>query len=371
MPSESVPAAKTSALSIEQVRILRLALGTAISLWFSQVIAWNMSFVAPVITMFMLALPLPAPKFKSGILFAAVMTGCMYGGTVLLPTLVNQPAVGVLLLVVALFWSFYYTAKGGSAILGTFATLGIALVTAIGSVSIDAVFIIANSIGFATVVGILFVWLAFAILPDSLAHDALPPGSKPAKPAAGTPDLARARWSAYRSFLIVFPVALWFLLSSASTAYLPVMLKVASMGQQTTNEGTRQAAKSLIASTLIGGVLAILGWNLLKVAPTLPVYTLYVALVGLLLGPRVFKGLGMQPDGGTWSYAYLTMIVILAPAVMDSASGASAGAKFSDRLIMFGGTALYALLAVYAVDALQRNTPKDSKTSATEDSGGG
>ena len=79
----------------------------------------------------------------------------------------------------------------------------------------------------------------------------------------------------------------------------------------------------------------------------------------------------MRPDGGTWSYAYLTMIVILAPAVMDSASGASAGAKFSDRLIMFGGTALYALLAVYAVDALQRNKPKDSKTSATEDSGGG
>ena len=354
MPSDTVPAARRGALSIAELRTLRLALGTAISLWFSQFVGWNMSFVAPVITMFILALPLPAPKFKSGMLFALVMTGCMYGGTLLMPTLVNQPLVGLLLVVLALFWSFYYTAKGGSAILGTFATLGIALTAAVGSVDIDAVFVLANSIGFATIVGILFVWLAYAILPDSAAHDAMPPGSAPAKPAAEPPDLAEARWSAFRSLLIVFPVALWFLLSSASTAYLPVMLKVASMGQQTTNEGTRQAAHSLIASTIIGGILAVIGWNLLSIAPTLSVYALFIALVGLFIGPRVFKGLGMQPDGGTWSYAYLTMIVILAPAVMDSASGAPAGAKFWDRLLMFGGTAVYALVAVYVVDAFRR-----------------
>ena len=354
MPSDSAQAAKRNALTIEQIRILRLALGTAVSLWFSQFVAWDMSFVAPVITMFMLALPLPALKVKSGLMFVLVMTGCMYGGgMLLLPALVNQPAVGVLLLVLALFWSFYYTAKGGSALLGTFATLGIALTAAIGSVDIDAVFILASSIGFATAVGIIFVWIAHAILPDSAASDAAAPGSAPGKQPAEPPDLHEARWSAFRSLLIVFPVAFWFLLSSASTAYLPVMLKVASMGQQTTNEGTRQAANSLISSTVIGGVLAVIGWNVLSVAPTLPVYTLFVALAGLVIGPRVFKGPGMQPDGAMWSYAYLTMIVVLAPAVMDSMSGAPAGAKFWDRLIMFGGTAVYALAAIYVVDAFK------------------
>lgn len=360
MPSDTVATARRSTLTIEQLRVLRLALGTAISLWFSQFVAWDMSFVAPVITVVFLALPLPPPKIKSGLMFVLVMTGCMYGGgMLLLPLLVNQPAVGVLLLVLALFWSFYYTAKGGSALLGTFATLGIALTAAIGSVDIDAVFMLASSIGFATAVGIVFVYVAHAILPDSSAADALPPGSAPPKPAPEPPDLEEARWSAFRSLLIVFPIALWFLLSSASTAYLPVMLKVASMGQQTTNEGTRQAAHSLISSTVIGGVLAIMGWNVLSIAPTLPVYTLIIALAGLLIGPRVFKGPGMQPDGAMWSYAYLTMIVILAPAVMDSMSGAPAGAKFWDRLIMFGGTAVYALAAVYVVDAFKPDRRQD------------
>ena len=59
----------------------------------------------------------------------------------------------------------------------------------------------------------------------------------------------------------------------------------------------------------------------------------------------------MHPDGATWSYAFLTMIVILAPAVMDSAGGGPAGLKFWDRLVMFGGTSLYAVGTVYIFDA--------------------
>jgi hypothetical protein len=47
----------------------------------------------------------------------------------------------------------------------------------------------------------------------------------------------------------------------------------------------------------------------------------------------------------------MTMIVILAPAVMDSASGGPAGMKFWERIIMFGGTTIYALGTVYIFDA--------------------
>ena len=47
--------------------------------------------------------------------------------------------VGIGLLTLALFHSFYYTARGGSPILGTFATIGLAITTSVGTVSIDAV----------------------------------------------------------------------------------------------------------------------------------------------------------------------------------------------------------------------------------------
>jgi len=339
-------------MDLAHVRILRLAAGTASSMWFSQAVGWDMSFIAPVMTMFILALPFPAPKLKSGILFVAALTLSMYAGLLLLPSLLNYPMVGLLLMILALFWSFYYTAKGGSAVLGTFVTVGIAMSTAVGSVSVDATLMLISSLSMNTVIGIAFVWIAHVLVPDSMARaeDSQPVGEPPPKPE---PDLAEARWSAFRSLLIVFPLALWFMLSSASTSYVPVMIKVASMGQQATMESAKLVGRSLIMSTLIGGIGAVIGWNVLRIVPTLPVYVLLIALGALVMGPRIFQGQAMHPQAGTWSYGYLTMIVILAPAVMDSSGGTSADAAFWTRLLMFALATLYGVIAVFVVDAFR------------------
>jgi len=337
-------------MEIAHVRILRLATGTGLSLWVSQAVAWDLSFIAPVMTLFILALPLPALSLKMGIKFLAAMTLSMYASLLLLPWLLDYQLVGLLLLVLALYWSFYFTAKGGSPVLGTFVTIGIALSTAVGSVSVDAILMLISGLIMNAVIGIVFVWIAHALVPDSKAGGFPGPAGQQGADAA---DLEEARWSALRSTLIVFPIAFWFMLSGASTSYVPVMIKVASMGQQATNEGARLAGRSLILSTIIGGIGAIIGWNVLSVVPELSLYTLLVALAGLVFGPRIFRGKGMHPDAATWSYAYLTMIVILAPAVMDSASGSSADMAFWSRLLMFALATLYGVAAVYVVDAFR------------------
>ena len=339
-------------MEIAHVRILRLATGTGLSMWVSQAVGWDLSFIAPVMTLFILALPLPALTLAMGVKFLAAMTLSMYASLLLLPWLLDYQLVGLLLLILALFWSFYFTARGGSPVLGTFVTVGIALSTAVGSVSVDATLMLISGMIMNAVIGIVFVWIAHALVPDALAGGF--PGPAAGKPQdAGAPDLAQARWSALRSTVIVFPIAFWFMLSGASTAYVPVMIKVASMGQQATNEGARLAGRSLIMSTIIGGIGAIIGWNVLSVVPELMMYTLLVALGALVFGPRIFQGKGMHPDAGTWSYAYLTMIVILAPAVMDTASGSSADVAFWTRLLMFALATLYGVAAVYVVDAFR------------------
>lgn len=339
-------------LSIAQVRIFRLAFGTAASLGFSQLLGGDMSFIAAVFTLLLLGLPAPVLKPKAGLAFVLALSGSLYAGLLLLPTLLNQPMVGVLLLVLALFWSFYYTTKGGSALLGTFATIGIAVTTAVGSVNIDALLSLVSSLTIIATVGVVFVYIAHACIPDSLATTGNAPPAEPAiKP--GPPDLAAARWAAFRSFLIVFPVTIWFLLSPSSAAYLAVMIKVASMGQQAAADATRTAGKTLLLSTIVGGVAAIIGWQLLRIVPTLTVFVLYVAIVGLVIGRKMFDGPAMRPNAAMWSYGLLTMLLILAPAVSDSAGGDAAGIKFWQRLVMFAGTAIYALVAVHVVDAFR------------------
>ncbi len=109
MPSDSRPSgigstetADASRMSIASVRILRMALGTALSMLFSQIINWPMSFIAPVLTMFILALPLPVLKLGSGVKFILVFVVAIYAGLVFLPFMLNQRMVGVLLLALAL-----------------------------------------------------------------------------------------------------------------------------------------------------------------------------------------------------------------------------------------------------------------------------
>jgi hypothetical protein len=164
-------------------------------------------------------------------------------------------------------------------------------------------------------------------------------------------NLADARHKALRSLAIVLPILIWFVLSSASAANVPVMIKVAAMGQEVTRSSTRDAANSLIVSTIAGGVAATIAWQFLSMWPSLTMYVLLITLAGLFFGKRIFEGRGLHADAATWNYAFLTMIVVLAPAVLDSNSGSDAGAAFYSRLMMFGWATIYAVVAVYVFDA--------------------
>jgi hypothetical protein len=351
MPTDVTTLTKPgSRLTITHARILRLAFGTALSLWISQAVGWSISYLAPVITMFLLAMPLPRPqpKFFAVVVLALVVS--VYGSFIFLPLLLHQTAVGFLLLTLALFHSFYFSARGGAAVVGTLVTIGLALTVAVGSVSVDALLAVAGGLTVGAIVGALVAFLSHLLIADPVET----PTEKQAAAEANKPapiPLAVARRNAMRSLSIVLPITLWFLVSAASASNMAVMIKVAAMGQEAANQKAGDAAKSLIMSTLIGGAAAVIGWNVLSIWPSLGLYTLLIALAGLVFGPRIFSGRGLQADGATWSYAFLTMIVVLAPAVLDGDFGSSADARFYDRLLMFVWATLYGVGAIYVFEA--------------------
>ena len=108
-------------------RILRLGFGTAAALWFSQVVNWDVSFIMPALVSFLLAVPIPAPSLKKGIIFVLALAVPAYGVMFLLPVMDNYRLAAILILIAACFWSFYYSAKGGSPVLGAFLTMGLAV----------------------------------------------------------------------------------------------------------------------------------------------------------------------------------------------------------------------------------------------------
>ena len=340
-------------LAIANKRVLRLALGTALSLWISQAVGWSISYIAPVITMFLLAMPIARPKAKFFVVVILAVVVSVYGSFLFLPLLLHQKAVGFLLLALALFHSFYFSAKGGAAVVSTLVTIGLAMTVAVGSVSVDALVAVAAGLTIGAVVGVFVAFLSHALLPDPPLENQ----GESKKDAPTAIPLAIARRNAMRALAIVLPITLWFLVSVASASNMAVMIKVAAMGQEAANQKARDAAKSLIMSTLIGGIGAVIAWNVLRIWPSLTLYTLLIALAGLLFGPRIFAGRGLQPNGPTWSYAFLTLIVVLAPAVLDGDFGSSADARFYDRLWMFVWATLYGVGAIYLFEVFwpQRN----------------
>ena len=331
-------------------RIFRLVLVTTFSLWVSQAVNWSASFIVPVLLSMLLAIPLPGLKLKQGLIFIlALVIPIWFSTWFLLPVLTYQPMVGMLLLIAACFWAFYYSASGGSPILGAFLTMGLAIVAAVGSDSIDSVIAIDKALTFNAIIAIVFLWLAHVFLPDK------PMDSGPkARPPAGKPSRDEAIRSAWRSTAIVLPVIVFFLFYAGSSSYLVVMIKVASMGQQAENDETKQVGKSLLMSTFIGGVGAVIIWNLMSVWPSLINLVLLVAFASLIMGRKIFQGQSMAAGAGTWSYALLTMLVIILPALADGAGGDAAGVKFFDRITMLAWATLYGVAAVYVFDAFWR-----------------
>jgi hypothetical protein len=323
-------------------RILRMALGTALSLACSQLSGWQLSFIAPIFTLLILSLPLPVPRLKSGVVFVAALLAPMVLGLSLIPLLMHARWAGILLLALALYYSFWFTARGGSAVLGTFMTVGLTLVVTIGSVNSTLLIALIQALAVNAAIGIAFVWVAHALLPD-LPRDA-PAAGRPRAPLAVDPQ--KARRDALRALLVVLPIALLFLFVSGSPAYTVVMIKVASMGQQASSDRSRDMGRSLLESTFWGGVAAIVAWTILGAWPSLLLYVLLIGLAGLLFGRGIFQGPGVHPQFSKWSYAFLTMIVLLAPAVLDLPGSGGAAAAIWSRLWLFLVIAGYGTLAV-------------------------
>ena len=344
MPTDA-PLPVVLSLEPAATRGIRMAVGTAATLVFAEALGWSNSFIAPLLTAMLLSLPIPAPTLTGGLKFVLVIAISLGLGLLLIPLLEYAAGAGLVLLTLLLFGSFVYAARGGNPLVGAFLTMGLTVVPVIGSESRDAAMQLTVSFLQAIVIALPFVWLAHLVFPDAESKPEQQPS--PASPPADAPSIGELGRSGLRSLAVVMPMILWFFMASGTAGYAGVMMKVASMGQQASGDNSRDVGKSVLLSTLIGGVAAVLFWWLLKIWPTLLVYGLLTMLAGLLFAPRIFAGTGLAPTAPVWTYAFTTMLVILCPAVADSESGGAAGARFLDRIIMFVIATLYGALAVF------------------------
>jgi len=173
---------------------------------------------------------------------------------------------------------------------------------------------------------VLFTWIAYAIWP-------MPSPKSPDPPA---PPLESPVAAAALGTAIVLPLMLVYLmfgLTDAIPVLLTTVLIVAKMEQE---RGAASAWAKLIGN-FAGGLVAIAGFYVLQIAPTLATLALVTFIIGFGFAVQIAKG-GVR--GGNALLAYNATMVILGLALLK---GPDNSGTWGARLVQFGIAATFAV----------------------------
>jgi hypothetical protein len=319
----------------KQIKITRYAVGLTIAIALASGIAWPLSFLLPILTAILLALPLPKPTLSQGfnnMLETLFAFGVGYIYTVFL---LPFPVVFVPLLGLALFHTYYYLNRGGSVWLVLMLLVCLLLMPMLAAIDEGLAIGVAFGLVTSSWLTLVMLWLSHYLVPDPPETTALParagfqPGYSPA--AAGL---------ALKSTIVVLPIAILFIANSWTSQVL-VMIFAAIFTLSPDLAKGKEAGMNSIKSTLIGGCVAFFVYWALVAVPE------YLFLVSLMFFVSLCFGAGIYSGRSIAKYlpsAMVASIVLVNGSLSD-------GADFSEHFVI--RVALISLATIYVVTALR------------------
>ena len=330
-------------MHIQARRIFRLSIIPALTLVIAYGLQIPLPFIAPLLAFLFAAMPGPpmGPKKLLGLVVVIFITCGV--GLLLIPLLLHFQFTAFLLVAVGLYFSNYLTVNMGKALFGTFLTIGFTLISAAGTVSFSLAIMVIEGLALGASIAVFCQWIIYPWLPEDPATAA----EKPEKPV--TPD--QSNWIALRSTVIVLPVY-WLVLTNPA-AYIAVIMKAVLLGQQSSMLDAKDAGRELLGSTFLGGIFAVIFWALLGIYTNLWMFFLWMLLASLYFACKIYQLIPTRFPASFWLNVAMTMLIMLGPAVADSANGKDVYAAFFSRMSLFIGITLYAWLALYILEYLR------------------
>jgi len=344
-------------MPLDARRVFRLSLTMALALAAAYALGTPLPYLAPVIALTLGATPAPpmGPKGLLGLILVVLIT--LGVGLLLIPMLQHYPFSAVLMVAGGLYLSTYLTVNLGKGLIGTLLAIGFTMIPAAGTVDFALALIVIQALVIAIAIAIVCQWIVYPWFAEDA--DALPAPAPPATASA-------SNWIALRTAIIVVPP---FLLALANPAnYMALIMKSIVLGQQGSTVSARTAGRELLGSTFLGGCLAIAFWFALKLNPSLWMFFLWMLLFGMGFAGKLYRVVGTQFPASFWQNACVTMLILVGPAVEDTANGNDVQEAFVTRMSLFVVVTLYAWGAVFALERLRnrRLAPSSVRGSGRE-----
>ncbi|QEM82681.1 DUF2955 domain-containing protein [Halomonas binhaiensis] len=323
-------------------RTFRFALVVALSLVLAYGLGTPLPFLAPLFGVLLTTAPAPPVGVKGLLTLTLVVTLTLGIGLVLAPMLRQYPLSAVLIIAVSLYLSTLLNVGLGKGLVSTLLIMGSTLIPAAGLVSQALAASVIQALIIGIFLAIISQWLIYPFFPEDSAKQ----GSAPPPPDAG-----QSNWIALRATLIVLPPVL--LAFTNPSLYLPLIMKSALLAQQGSVVSARAAGRELLGSTFLAGGLAILFWFGLKLWPSLWMFFLWMLLVGLYVASKLYGVLASRFAPTFWQNVIVTLLILLGPAVEDSANGKDVYEAFIVRFALFIAVTAYAWSAIFALERLR------------------
>lgn len=316
---------------------LRLAVGLGLAVLVAYGLALPLPFVVCVMAVLVLCKPGPPLPLVKGAVIALAFAGLVAAGVVMVPLLENYAFAGVLLTAAVLYGVFFLGLVRGNP-LTMVLVISFTLIPVAGVADQALVGMLSTALAVGIGTGVLVSALSNAIFPD-------PPG--PAGKRAGAPpaDRETASWIALRATLIVMPV--FVLALTNPSLYLAAIMKTVALGQQAEETSARAGGRELVGSTLMGALIAAAVWLGLSLWPSLWMLMLWLIAAALWTGSAMFGARRTAFRPSFWSNALITALILLGPAIEDSAAGRSVLEGSVVRTGLFVGVAFYAWAMVW------------------------
>lgn len=334
----TLPAAATFENSLRRARILRYAVGTSLAMGVALGIAWPLSYLTPVLVQSFLGPPAARPRLKAAAVFIAVIAVACLAGVWLCRLLLPYPLAFVLVIGLALFHIFYAKTRGAPVLLVTWLLISITVLPIVSAQSMQLSIIVSRGLIFGASAAFAFVWLAHALVPDPPAPPGFVPPEAPGPVADATTTAGERIAEAYTATAVVFPVVIYFNVFERTDAVL-ILVFVALLSMQSGFADDFKAGLALIAGNVMGGIVAILIYNLLVVVPLLWYMMLLTLLGGLLFGARLFSGARIAKLFGS---AFSTTLLIVGS---TTTSTGDAGGTVLTRVVQISVAVSYVVLA--------------------------
>ncbi|MCC7279558.1 MAG: DUF2955 domain-containing protein [Chromatiaceae bacterium] len=319
---------------------LRLAIGLGLAVLVAYGLALPVPFVVCVMAVLVLCKPGPPLPLVKGAILALVFAALVAAGVVMVPLLEHYALAGVLLTAVVLYGVFYAGLIHGNP-LTMILVISFALIPVAGVADQALVGMLSLTLAVGILTGTLVSALATAFFPDPPA-----PAGQRAEPPAVSQETAG--WIALRAVLIVMPVFVLALVNPS--LYLAAIMKTVALGQQAGETDARSAGRELVGSTLVGALMALAVWIGLSLWPSLWMLMLWLMAAALWAGSAMFGARATAWRPSFWSNALITALILLGPAIEDSASGKSVLQGSAVRASLFLGVALYASAMVWILE---------------------